>query len=282
MLRPRVRGIEWGRTIGAGRRAWVRAARRHGQAVAVKIVPLPTAAARVAFAREVAQSMVPVHANLVQVLHGGVAGRCGYVVMQWVDGLDLELVAGLLRMSGRVIPPRVVAFVVAQVLRGLQWLHRLDGGGQAHGGVRGSHVLLSISGEVRLIGHARSQCCTMADDILEVGLLLHELLVGERTRTPTVAACPSVPRSLDMLRRRMLARDPLERPSAHEALRAIEAWSGHGDRTTELAELMRTLTGVDHPRTVQPFDDDTSTRWSRVVAMAGAAAAIVAGVVAWW
>jgi hypothetical protein len=215
------------------------------------------------------------------VLHGGVADRCGYVVMQWVDGLDLELVAGLLRMSGRVIPPRVAAFVVAQVLRGLEWLHRLDGGGQAHGGVKGSHVLLSISGEVRLTGHART-AGTIADDIFEVGLLLHELLVGERTRTPTVAACPTVPRSLDMLRRRMLARDPLERPSAREALRAIESWSGHGDRTTELAELMRALTGVEHPRTVQPFDDDTSMRWSRVVAMAGAAAAIVAGVVAWW
>jgi hypothetical protein len=274
-----VKGIEWGRAIGAGRRARVFVARRHGQAVAVKVVAVRS---RPAFACEVARAMVPVHGNLVQVIEGRIVDGMGVLVMQWVDGLDLELVVGLLRMHGRLVPVPVAAFVVGQLLRGLDYLHRLDGAGEAHCAVRSSHVLLSICGEVKLAGYGRPRGASAADDVLEVGLVLHELLTAEYTRTPAPGPRDGVPRPLDALRQRMLAPDPLDRPSVAQALAALEAWSGHGDRTTQLAALMRELTGVDHPRTIEPWQWRTPSRWRRVLAAAGAALALAAGALAWW
>jgi serine/threonine protein kinase len=244
----------------------------------VKVVPVPS---RRAFARELARARVPVHANLVQVLDGGVADGCGYLVMQWVDGLDLELVAGLLRLHGELIAPPLAAFIVGQVLRGLDYVHHLDGGGEAHGGVQGSHVLLSIAGEVKLGGHGRAHRSSCADDMFEVGLVLHELLTGERTRAPDLGRHDGVPRPLDELRRRLLLSDPAQRPTVREALRALETWGGHADHTTALTDLMRALTGVHNPRTVEPYDLPPPARWHRVVAAAGAVAAITAGVLAW-
>lgn len=246
----------------------------------MKVVPARGTSSADAFVRELSRAMLPVHGNLVQVLDGGIADGCGYLVMQWVDGLDLELVAGLLRLHGRLLPPTLAAFVVAQVLRGLDFLHRLDGGGQAHGNVRASHVLLSISGEVKLAGLGRGKG-TPADDMFEVGLLLHELLTGDRSRAPVLRREAVLPRPIDALRLRLLAPDPIDRGTAREALRGLEAWTGYADRTTALAELMQWLTGVEHPRTFEPVASPASPRWPRVLAAVGAVAAIAVGVLAW-
>jgi hypothetical protein len=274
-----MKGIEWGRAIGAGARARVFVARRHGQAVAVKVVPVASAKT---FAREVGSAMVPVHQNLVQVLEGRVVDGRGMVVMQWVDGLDLELVTGLLRLHERRVPAPVAAFIVAQVLRGLDYVHHFDARGEAHGGVKASHVLLSICGEVKLTGHGQAHGAARADDVLGVGLVLHELLTGERTRTPAPGPRHAVPRPLDVLRQRLLAADPLDRPTVGEALAAIEAWGGHRDHTTALAELMRELTGVHRPRTIDPFDPRRPVRWHRIAVAAAAVLAIAAGALACW
>ncbi len=117
--------------------------------------------------------------------------------------------------------------------------------------------------------------------MFEVGLLLHELLTGDRSRAPVLRREAVLPRPIDALRLRLLAPDPIDRGTAREALRGLEAWTGYADRTTALAELMQWLTGVEHPRTFEPVASPASPRWPRVLAAVGAVAAIAVGVLAW-
>ena len=220
--------------------------------------------------------MVPSHNNLVQVLDAGTNAGDGYLVMQWVDGVSVAVVVGVMQMHGRCVPVRTSAFIVIQVLRALAYLHRLDSRGRAHGSVRASHVMLGSSGEVKLAPPGDDTAASPADDIREVGILLHCLLTGELTRTPTSEHVLDIPAPLEVLRQHLLAEDPTDRPTAAEALQALETWSGARDETRSITELVYHFTGLDHPRTMpNPPPAQPSPRWPKAL-FAAVAVAIVA------
>jgi len=164
-----------------------------------------------------------------------------YIEMEYVDGLD---VLAMLRECAhrRVrLPPEVSAYVVKEVLDGLDYAHRLadDGGdplGLVHRDVSPSNILVSRRGNVKLvdfgIAHAASvdqqtQAGTLkgkygymspeqvlgegvspASDLFSVGVVLAEMLMGRRLF--------AAPNELDVL---LMVRDVnlgrLERYGAH-------------------------------------------------------------------
>lgn len=101
------------------------------------------------------------HPNVVQVLDVGQAHEVFYLVMEYVDGIDLRSVERR-HERGRV-PEEPLLYIIAEVLRGLWAIHQArDAAGQprqiVHRDVTPSNVLITRSGSVKLadfgIAHA--------------------------------------------------------------------------------------------------------------------------------
>src|SRR5919197_3265511 len=108
------------------------------------------------FVREARLSMSLAHKNIVPVFDFGRAGDELFLVMEYVDGVALA--AALARAVERGIPPApvVVAFIGLEACQALEYAQQrslLDGepGGVIHRDVTPSNVLLSYSGEVKLL-----------------------------------------------------------------------------------------------------------------------------------
>lgn len=151
------------------------------------------------------------HPNVVSVEELGRAEGALYIVMEYVEGLDLR---ELLRQCSRrkiALPASYALHVVCDVLRALDHAHRLrdDEGhtlGLVHRDVSPSNVLLSFDGEVKLCDfgiagaqsgdgagatiegkagymspeHARGEPIDARADLFAAGVLLWELLMGRR------------------------------------------------------------------------------------------------------
>lgn len=149
------------------------------------------------------------HPNLVQVFDYGEVEGVPFLVMEWVDGCDL---ASLIREGGP-LPARVAAFAMAEVARALAHVHSAkDDDGRplhiVHRDLSPGNVLISRAGDVKVgdfgIAQARGRLArtdagrlkgtlaylspeqvsgTQVDqrtDIYALGLLLFELITGER------------------------------------------------------------------------------------------------------
>jgi serine/threonine protein kinase len=209
------------RKIGSGGMAEVWMGRRAAMAGASKAVAIKLLAREVVddpayrtmFLEEARLSMLLTNSNVVQVFDvGEIAGEC-FMVMEWVDGLNLaELTHKMLR-EGERLPVAVAAHVIGEVLRALAYAHGLHHDGvQAtivHRDVSPHNVLVSISGEVKLADfgvarlareetsglHVKGKLRYMAPeqlrgrsreptvDLYAVGAVLHELLEGQRFRS---------------------------------------------------------------------------------------------------
>lgn len=209
------------RKIGSGGMAEVWMGRRAAMAGASKAVAIKLLARevlddptyRTMFLEEARLSMLLTNSNVVQVFDvGEIDGEC-FMVMEWVDGLNLaELTHKMLREGDR-IPVVVAAHVIGEVLRALAYAHGLHHDGvQAtivHRDVSPHNVLVSISGEVKLADfgvarlareetsglHVKGKLRYMAPeqlrgrsreptvDLYAVGAVLHELLEGQRFRS---------------------------------------------------------------------------------------------------
>lgn len=218
------------------------------------------------------------HKNIVQVHDlGREEGRL-YIAMEYVEGLDLrELLKGCSQKK-IPLPVEFSLFIVLETLRALDYAHRKrseDGKplGIVHRDVSPSNVLLSIEGEVKLCDFgiarafatgqalpeeaiqgkagymspeaARGDAADARSDVFAAGILLWELMAGQRLyrpgggRPPTIeqareANIPPVPsrghpdeQRLFSIVRKALARDPAARyASAQDMLNDLESYVG--------------------------------------------------------
>jgi serine/threonine protein kinase len=109
------------------------------------------------FLDEAQISMSLSHGNIVQVLDVGVSGDRTFLVLELVEGWDLEEVMERARATGpeHPWPPSLALYVAAQLCRGLSYAHAKRGPdgrplGIVHRDVSPNNVLVSEQGEVKL------------------------------------------------------------------------------------------------------------------------------------
>ena len=200
---------------------------------------------------------------------------CFYLVMELIDGVDLrELVA-----SGRV-PISAVVFIVSEVLRALDYAHEMVADGRpltiVHRDITPHNIMLSWQGSVKVVdfgiakaiegslvsrsGSLKGKVAYMSpeqvhgqeldgrSDLFALGIILHELLTGQRlfiakTEAATLSqvltkpiASPraindQVPADIDAVVMRLLARDRAHRfERARDALDALSTCAAAGGR----------------------------------------------------
>jgi serine/threonine protein kinase len=201
------------------------------------------------------------HANVVQVFNVAKAGGSYYVIMEFVDGVNLKGIMEFMRARGTLIPVEQAVFISIETCKGLQYAHTLhDSNGRAlgivHRDVSPPNILISKQGEVKLVdfGLAKAvdqlehtdpgvvkgkfsylspeavegQVVDCRTDIFAAGILLYEMLTGRRlfqgkndyetvqqvrvAEIPPLSRLnPAVPRDLERIVQRALARDVKQR-----------------------------------------------------------------------
>jgi beta-lactam-binding protein with PASTA domain len=228
-----------------------------GREVAVKVLrpEFGTDAQFVERFKHEAQSAASLsHPNIVQVYDFGNDPAGPYIVMEQVAGGDLSAVLG----ERGALPPTAVARTGQQVADALATAHAT---GLVHRDIKPSNILLSPDGRVQVADfgiaqaaagspvtatgitlgsvlyfspeQARGDTATSASDIYSLGLVMYEMLTGQRAfsgdspaavavarlsgSVPSpMAARAEVPPSLDAIVRWCLATDPAARPAASE------------------------------------------------------------------
>ena len=249
--------------IGRGGMAEVYRARvagvRDGRSVVVKRIRPELAADRemaALFAEESHLTARLRHRNVVEVLeHGRTDAGEAYIAMEYVRGVDLRQLHEHAARAERPIPAWLAIHVAAEILSGLDHLHRLPGedgrpGRLVHCDVTPENILLGRSGEVKLADFGvavddRRKNAPLADrakgklpymspeqllqepldarsDLFSCGVVLWECLTGRRLfpgRTPSevMAQVCASPRPPPS----RFARERLRRTDALDALDAL-------------------------------------------------------------
>ena len=211
------------------------------------------------------------HGNIVPVYELGVIDDTYFIAMDYIDGPTLYRLTERMAAKGEHMEPAVAAWVAARILEGLDYAHR-KGEGVIHRDLSPRNVMLSRDGEVKLVDfgiavtlnepgegdasqsaptgsfpymspqQVRREQLTPQSDLFTVGVLLWEMLAGERlfarpdpdaTLGAVLGAAiqlPSevrreVPAKLDDLVMRALERDQATRwPDAAEFLAALHKY----------------------------------------------------------
>ncbi len=163
------------------------------------------------FLREARLSASLDHANIVRTVDLVTAGEDYFIVMEYVRGGDLRTLMKRARRRHQRFPPQAALFIAHEILEALSYAHsRLGSDGRKlgliHRDVSPSNILLSGAGEVKLtdfgiakasthrsvffkvkgkVGYmspeqARGEPIDARSDLFSLGVVLYEVLVGER------------------------------------------------------------------------------------------------------
>ncbi|HVZ73313.1 MAG TPA: serine/threonine-protein kinase [Polyangia bacterium] len=166
------------------------------------------------FLDEARLSLVLQHANIVQVFDIAHTDDTYFIVMEYVDGVDLKALTEWRRKINRRIPVAHALYITMEICKGLSYAHELqnpDTGkplGIVHRDISPPNVLISKQGEVKVVDFglakatsqiettdpgvvkgkmsylspeaARGEEVDSAADIFAVGILLYEMLTGKR------------------------------------------------------------------------------------------------------
>jgi len=238
------------------------------------------------------------HRNIVQTLDLGRVDGAYVLVMEHVEGYDAHHLLDTLRRADRLLPVDLAAHIIAEVCRGLDYAHgHRDEQGEpmsiVHRDVSPQNVLLSFAGEVKIadfgIAKAKSrrsdpeagvikgkyfymspeqawaEPLDHRSDIFSAGVVLWELLVGERlheesdipslldaVRRAEVPAPSSlrdeVPKELDVIVARATAANPAERyPDAGAMADALVSYLASRGPVHASRQLGEMLAGMPPP-----------------------------------
>lgn len=231
-----------------------------GIPVALKVILAPTAEARAHIANEVRLTRQITDPAVRRVFDVGEDGNDVFYTMELIEGQDLGT---LLKRVGR-LPPEKVSDIGQQVLSGVAAAHAH---GVLHRDLRPATILIDQHGAVCITDFAIAvpgdaeahpappETAYMAPeqltpgaplsertDLYAVGVVLYELLVGERPSTAARSSTPSRPSQLvggvdPRLERTILqaiSPDPRDRPPSAAAMRADLEHPPHARRPPRL------------------------------------------------
>ena len=232
------------------------------------------------------------YANIVSVHDLCVSADKEYfIVMEYVHGKDLSDMIRAAQLAGKEIPPEIASFIGREVAKGLHYAHtKADTAGAPlniiHRDISPQNVLCSFMGEVKItdfgiakaasisnktaVGilkgkygymspeQARGQPLDHRSDVFNLGIVLYEMLVGERcfagasdystlnlmreaVVTPPSKVNRSVPADLEQIVLTALARDVKNRyQDALEIESALAKYDSEAS-ATDLARFMKEL-----------------------------------------
>ena len=154
------------------------------------------------------------HANIVQVFDIGKSSSTYFIVMEFVEGVNLKKLLQHYAAKRHVLPVHMVVWVLNEVLKGLDYAHSLrdpETGhnlGIVHRDISPPNILVSWNGEVKLVDFGLAKATTQLEttdpgvvkgkfsylspeaasgqevdaraDIFAVGILAYEMLTGRR------------------------------------------------------------------------------------------------------
>ncbi len=153
------------------------------------------------------------HSNIVHVFDVGRANGSYFIVMEFVNGVNLKEVYELYELRQALVPVEISTAIIIEVCRGLEYAHRLaDREGNllnvVHNDINPANVLLSENGEIKLVDFGLSEAAVHVEktdpdvvrgkfgylspeaawgqgtdaraDIFGAGIILYEMLTGVR------------------------------------------------------------------------------------------------------
>ena len=166
------------------------------------------------FLDEARLSLFLQHANIVQVFDIGHADDTYFIVMEFVDGVDLKAIMEWRRRIGRRLTIGQTIYMIMEVCKGLAYAHDLvhpetgERLGIVHRDVSPANVLISRNGEIKLADFGLAKAASQGEstdpgvvkgkmsylspeaargenvdqraDIFSVGILLYEMLTSKR------------------------------------------------------------------------------------------------------
>jgi eukaryotic-like serine/threonine-protein kinase len=249
------------------------------------------------------------HANIAQIFDLGKVRDSYFIALEYVHGKDLRAVYEQARERGHTVPFELACFVICKICEGLDYAHRKrDQAGRplelVHRDVSPQNILISFDGDVKLIDfgiakavgkarrtrtgvlkgkfgylspeQVRGEEVDQRSDVFGIGIVLHELLTGERLFVgdsdfstiekvrngeivaPRVAN-PQVPDALSRIAMKALSRDLEERYQSalelHDALQDFLHQTAASIGKKELSAWMQAQFPADAARDPEEVGD---------------------------